>query len=686
MSQITENSWTAVNSSDKAPQLICGPIVGVVTSTYAHILLEFDQSITNLEITLINLQTNEKAIISEGLNYPNPYRPKTYVFADLNPGHSYKFVISDNRFKYPGQDDVFACFVTPTLDQSELKMLGIAGWDMTTAKQPNRASQFHKEVKQADILVHCGNLIPIHSLFQSIALLGKTITEKVFERAIRNLYRRTLTQVVFREILSSISNIFLWGEEESLTFPEFATFQKYISPNARQIAYQVYREYFRSLRDSDDRVFQDNRPREEFQVCLGKTLLIGIDLYGNRLPNLQYVPERHILGNSQKLLLKESVKQLNPTNVIILCDQPIVSISKESPPQWPALHLDLAKIFAFAYERQEARPDGIVSFLTGGGSCSYRTLIERMPDLLMLQGVAGKLNQRQPLPLNFPCHIVFQDWKIMHQEFSHHHTFLKLNLIVADDQSCVFPDLEILPMNHQYLKEYQDDKPVIQVAEKIPMQDLKSTSQQVVLPMTTVKETPAAEMMPNANTVPSTVDQKPTPMMNKAMPLMIQQSPPLQPPQIVQSKQPVQKAPIAYNNSRSSIRQSAVPVFSQEEQKQVLPLETRTPSSLKELSPLKKEVVNQDFENKFKQLQQEVNTFQPTMNAKLHYNPSVEEPMTDGEQYPDMKNPAVDTLIIALGKAADNLSHSQNGQLQLGGKLQHKKKLYSSSKKSGKSR
>jgi hypothetical protein len=392
------------------PNLICGPIIGHVSPRTANILLEFDETVENLEICITDMtSSNDMKSRNSQLSFV-VNRPRTHTITQLEPAHNYRIEIVDKRIANP----YTACFRTPLENSDELNVIGIAGWSEEMGDKILTAS------RSADVLIHCGNLVSTHNLFAELSNRDTLPTAAETEIELRAVYRRSLMRPKLRTLLSNCSNLAIWGEEESLSWQFVEDILEKL-PFALRVAHAVYRDYLRALFDNDDSPYIGEKPREFFSIQIGRTAIMVIDTRGSRMSNFKLDRKANFLGNSQKRMIKE-VDRINPLNIIFVSDIPFVSISNESyqnpvssnMTEWPCQEIDMKEIFAYAHERSEKVPGGSVLLLAGGGECGFTSIIGH-DNCCMYQGVVGSLDHKL-VPLNIPSVLRYKRWTITHRE------------------------------------------------------------------------------------------------------------------------------------------------------------------------------------------------------------------------------------------------------------------------------
>jgi hypothetical protein len=380
------------------PSLICGPIVGLVGSDRANILLEFDAPISNLRIQISDLGEDSAGVsINDSLNF-DALRPRAHVITGLRPATRYSFEIVDERVDNIGSV-IVANFKTQSADTRELQVIGLSGWS------EREATRISESARSANIIVHCGNLVPTFTLFASLANREAAPSSSEIDLALRAHYRATLTGAGLRELLSQNSNIAIWGEEESLSW-DGAGKICYRMPSAWRIAHQVYRDYLRALYDCDDRVFMresvtrrgalinkmcyPHRPSETYTVTIGKSVIVMLDLHSNQLvrrngngeegslPDLILDRSRPILGNSERRELKR-LQMRSELNYIFATDMPFVStpaMAQDGSDSGAVQNDSLFEIFMYAYAMRLQKQCNVV-LLTGRENCSSISTIAR---------------------------------------------------------------------------------------------------------------------------------------------------------------------------------------------------------------------------------------------------------------------------------------------------------------------
>jgi hypothetical protein len=390
--------------------LICGPIIGHVSENTANILLEFDTDIDKLEVCITDLSVNnEKESYNNQLSF-RANHPRVHTISKLEPGHSYRFIITDKRIAEPYS----ASFRTPLKDIIELDVIALSGWSEEIGDKIINAA------RSAQVILHCGNLVSTHNLFAELSARDVVPSSKEVEDELRLLYRRVLMRPKLRKLLANNSNLAIWGDEESLNWEGAETVLDNIKFSWK-IAHSVYREYLRALFDNDDSPYNELKPREFYSVSIGQTAIVVIDTHGNRMPNFQLNRSIPFLGNRQRKMLKDLSKK-NPANMIFLSDIPFITIAnvnidigkKESlEEQWPSQDNDMKEIFGFAHSHYHDHGRTVI-LQAGGGECGFTSIIEH-DNCAMYQSVVGRLDSKM-VPLNIPSVIHYKNWTIMHRE------------------------------------------------------------------------------------------------------------------------------------------------------------------------------------------------------------------------------------------------------------------------------
>jgi hypothetical protein len=193
-----------------------GPIIGLVSSNSANILLEFDEDIINLQCVMINLSNQQVCYISTSngkLNFRKNI-PKVITFIDLPSNTLLEFKITDVRIK----NSISAKIRTFSINPDEFNVVCIKYNDINLwrhiAEQNNRI----------DLLLHLGSQVDlyecVHTLLQDEIKINiiNTIDDahNYIKEIFRSCYRTNWSRQYIREIMASCQNLMIWDEHDSL--------------------------------------------------------------------------------------------------------------------------------------------------------------------------------------------------------------------------------------------------------------------------------------------------------------------------------------------------------------------------------------------------------------------------------------------------------------------------------------
>jgi hypothetical protein len=261
-------------SSDNHANVICGPIVGLVTCNSANILLEFDKDISNLECSLIDQSTKGLEFkISNNNNLTfTAYEPKVLKFElpEKNDNNNYMFVIRDMRVKNNSMHN--ACFHTFGKNCKKFDVVTVScnqvsqvnNWDNPSENLwINIDAKMKNNYEMVDLVLHLGGQVDLHGRLNKLladsdfVTKANQLTSEQLTTALTmefcEVIRSTFCKKYINNILSSAQNLMMWNSCESLEDYNMNKFNKAIKVNVNllEIAKNVYRKYQRALWDTE---------------------------------------------------------------------------------------------------------------------------------------------------------------------------------------------------------------------------------------------------------------------------------------------------------------------------------------------------------------------------------------------------------------------------------------------------
>jgi hypothetical protein len=402
-------------------RIVCGPIIGRISANSVNLMLETDIDIENVVCTVMDQHTMEVAELQLSCK---ALVPKVWTINGLQADRKYSIICNEL------ENFIDVSFHTIKENPSRLEFIGLSAWDEGLAKH------MLQHIDGTDAVLHLGNTVATHRFVTDfINTLDKSLsleeTNVIFEQKLRQQYRRCLTQTPsFRKLLASCQNLFIWGVEESITWPYAETYQVQIT-ELWQIATRVYRQYLRAVWDDDMTEELGNKPRECYKLQWGHIVLFMTDVYGNRLRNWKLDRNAGFLNNTQVAMLKSLVDEKHRTDAIIFASPlPFIGMTPEQCladrlgvlDSWPCLEIDFYKIFLFSQKW-----GGCTSFIAGGTECGITTLIEYVTEhesskttkRKTSQVVAARLDEKWT-PVSYSKVANYQNWSFAHNEFTDH--------------------------------------------------------------------------------------------------------------------------------------------------------------------------------------------------------------------------------------------------------------------------
>jgi hypothetical protein len=315
--------------------ILCGPIIGRVTHDTANIVLEIGgeiPSIIDLECVLVTTKDDKTITLTNKLSFEKN-RPRGYSFTKLKPCTNYRFMIVDSRISEQERRTRTANIRTLAINPTRLRVVFTSN-ELKQSDNKEDGKSILDSSNDIDYVIHLGNqLNPLSALnkYLSDSNNMKTIVnmktpekEEKIKELIRTSYRTTWNGVQWRRILSSFSNLMIWGSHDSVF--EDASQYRELQVNIISLAHDIYREYQRQLfAPLEATITKTNKPREFHYHRIASFGIFIFDFRGNRLKNYTCNTNDKLLGKTQYACLKKFLEDPELKNLVVCTEYPFVN-------------------------------------------------------------------------------------------------------------------------------------------------------------------------------------------------------------------------------------------------------------------------------------------------------------------------------------------------------------------------
>ena len=257
------------NSVSNHTNVICGPIVGLVTCNSANILLEFDKDISDLQCSITDKTNGRQFNVHENYHLVfKAYEPKIIKFElpERKNNNNYTFIIRDLRVKNSNMHNAnFHTFGTNcdrfnVITTSCNQVKSVNDWDNQIQNLWIGINQ-RVQHNDVDLVLHLGGqvdfaeridqLLSDENFVQKANLLSSDNLTSALLMDLCECTRQTFTKPYINNVLSSAQNLMIYNSCESLQDYDVKRFTNKINVEVDllNIAKNVYRKYQRSLWD-----------------------------------------------------------------------------------------------------------------------------------------------------------------------------------------------------------------------------------------------------------------------------------------------------------------------------------------------------------------------------------------------------------------------------------------------------
>jgi hypothetical protein len=283
--------------------LICGPVIGRVTSTSARILVEIkDKSIVTLQLTPLNSQKSKNIKKSKLLESKTP---TIYEFTDLTPECLYKITFVENIKLGEGVPELKRCQFR-TLPAGSTKSLKIATLSCSSLFSELRTDPKYSlwrdlagRIEEFDYVFHNGDQVYLDDMAWheetrngNVYMTLKNKYEKAkftpevaeeMRNVMREQYRKVFNYEFIAHVHRNAPNFMILDDHEFSddfgfrdTFLDYTTFDGFYSIQGRYVYYQ----YQRQLREDIDFKDFSKLSGEQFVDIIAGLGVIAIDYRG----------------------------------------------------------------------------------------------------------------------------------------------------------------------------------------------------------------------------------------------------------------------------------------------------------------------------------------------------------------------------------------------------------------------